>query len=239
MKRHLLVAAMTLVAGSLMAADSSPKDDVTAAAKKLGDNYTWKTTLDFGPNAQFGPLVTDGKMAGDLAWLSSSFGDNSTEAIRQGTNVVVKGEEGWQSAAELGGGGGGGGGGFNPGMRMVRQLQNLKGPGADLVDDISKTKDITMEAGAYTGQLTDEGAKDLGTFRFGGRRGGQPPTDAKGTLKIWVKDGAISKYELKLSGKRTNQNGDENDFETTTTVEIKDVGATKIDVPADAKKKLS
>jgi len=238
MKRHLFAAAITLVAASLMAADSSPKDDATAAAKKLGDNYSWKTSVDLGPNAQFGPLTSEGKMAGDTAWFSQSFGDNSTEGIKQGTNVVIKGEEGWQSASEVGGGGGGGGG-FNPAAGMVRNLQNLKGPGADLVDAISKTKDMTMEAGAYTGALTDDGAKDLATFRFGGRRGGAAPKDAKGTLKVWVKDGAVSKYELKVSGKRTDQNGDEQEFERTTTVNFNDVGSTKITIPDDAKKKLS
>jgi len=56
MKKSILFGALVLMAGSLMAADSSPKDDVTAAAKKLaGDSYSWKQTLDLGPNAPFTP----------------------------------------------------------------------------------------------------------------------------------------------------------------------------------------
>ncbi len=54
MKRNILLAAALLAAGTLLA-DS--KDDVAAAAKALGDkdNYSWKSTLDMGANAQFRP----------------------------------------------------------------------------------------------------------------------------------------------------------------------------------------
>ncbi len=185
-----------------------------------------------------GPIVTDGKMAGDLTWLSSSFQDNTTEAFRMGTNVVFKGDNGWETPPAPGGGGGGGGGGFNPGARIARQLQNVKGPAADVADLVSKAKDITKDGDAYSGDLTTDGAKALATGGFG-RRGGTPPTDGKGSVKFWVKDGMLTKYESKVSGKRTNQNGDETEFERTTTIEYKDIGTTKLNLPDDAKKKLS
>ena len=75
---------------------------------------------------------------------------------------------------------------------------------------------------------------------FGGRRAGKAPEpkNAKGSVKFWIKDGALTKYELKLSG-TVNFNGDDRDIERTTTVEIKDVGATKFEVPDDARKKLT
>jgi hypothetical protein len=59
-------------------------------------------------------------------------------------------------------------------------------------------------------------------------------TDASGAVKFWLKDGLISKYEFKVKG---TING--NARERTTTVEIKDVGTTKLEVPKGAKKKLS
>ena len=42
MKKNILISTMALLAGSLLAADSSPKDDIIAAAKKLADksNYS-------------------------------------------------------------------------------------------------------------------------------------------------------------------------------------------------------
>jgi hypothetical protein len=62
-------------------------------------------------------------------------------------------------------------------------------------------------------------------------------SEAKGSVKFWLKDGTLSKYETKVSGK-INFNGNERDVDRTTTVEIKDVGTTKVEVPEEAKKKL-
>jgi hypothetical protein len=247
MKKSMLISSMALLAGSLLAADSSPKDNVIAAGKKLADggNYSWKTTQDFGPNSQFTPGPTEGKMDKDgLTWLSSSFQDNTMEGFSKGTNhIVVKTDEGWKTSAELGGGGGGGGGGgFNPGAIIARQLQNLKAPAADVQELAGKVKELKKDGDVYSGELTEAGAQSLLMFGFGGRRGGgqapPPPKDAKGSVKIWIKDGAVTKYETKVTGKREFQ-GEEREVERNTTVEIKDVGTTKINAPDEAKKKLS
>ena len=56
-------------------------------------------------------------------------------------------------------------------------------------------------------------------------------------MKFWLKDGSLTKYEFKVKGKM--KFGD-NEFpnERTTTVEIKDLNGTKVEVPEPAKKKL-
>ena len=61
--------------------------------------------------------------------------------------------------------------------------------------------------------------------------------DAKGTLQIWVRDGAMSKMQVHLTGTRTFNDQDQ-PVDQTSTTEIKDVGTTKITVPDEAKKKL-
>src|ERR1039457_4147502 len=130
MKKNMLSGIIGLLAGSLMAADSSPKEDITAAAKKLAEksSYSWKATMDFGPNSQFTPGPTEGKTEKDgFTWLSSTFQDNTSEGVMKGTNVVVKTDEGWKTPGEIGGGGGGGGQ-FNPATFMARRMQNLKTP---------------------------------------------------------------------------------------------------------------
>ena len=246
MKRNLLIGSVVLLAGSLFAADSSPKDDVLAAAKKLAakDNYSWKITSDFGAASQFPALVSDMKTEKDgYTWLSFNWQDNPMEGVMKTTNnIAVKTEEGWKSGKELmADAGGGGGGGFgNPGIMTTRRLQNLRTPAAEVEDLVGKVKELKKDGDAYSGELTPEGANSLLTFGFGGRRGQAPPpaTGAKGSVKFWIKDGVISKYESKASGKREFQ-GEERDVERNTTVEIKDVGTTKISVPEDAKKKLS
>jgi hypothetical protein len=239
MKKTILFSALFLMAGSLLAADSSPKDDATAAAKKLADSsYSWKMTMDLGPNSQFTPGPTEGKVDKDgVTQVSSSFNDNTSIGLVKGKKVVVKTDDGWKTAEELGDGNGG----FDMNTFMVRRLQNLKAPSAELEDLISKSGELKKDGDVISGDLTKEGAEGLLTFGGrgrGGNGGNRPaPKDAKGTLKIWLKDGALAKYETKVTGKVDRQ-GEETAVERTTTTEIKDVGATKIDVPADAKKKL-
>ncbi|HXU76495.1 MAG TPA: hypothetical protein VN794_07995, partial [Methylomirabilota bacterium] len=80
-------------------------------------------------------------------------------------------------------------------------------------------------------------AKSLILF---GRRagGGASASKASGSVKFWVKDGQLAKYQYKVQGTVTF-NGEDREVERTTTVEIKDVGTTKVEVPDEAKKKIS
>ena len=64
-------------------------------------------------------------------------------------------------------------------------------------------------------------------------------TNAKGTAKFWTKDGQLAKYEYNVKGTVAGRDGQERDVDRTTTVEIKDVGSTKVEVPAEAKGKVS
>ena len=53
----------------------------------------------------------------------------------------------------------------------------------------------------------------------------------------WVADGKLTKYQFHVSGSM-DFGGNAMDMDRTTTVTIKDIGTTKIEVPDDAKKKL-
>ena len=245
-----LIACSTLLAAvSLLAAD---KDDVASAAKKLSaaDNYSWTTTTEGGR----GGGSSKGKTQSDgLTWTEMTRGDNSTEAVFKGGKAAVKGEDGWEAVdltatparGGAGGGGGGGGAGGNPGRMMAGMLRNFKAPAAQIEDIIDKTKDITKGDDGYAGDLTEDGAKSLLSFGRGGRRGGAGGgaapaiSNAKGSVKVWLKDGVVTKYVIKVSGTTKNRDGDDMDIDRTTTVEIKDIGATKITVPDEAKTKIS
>lgn len=237
MKKNILFSMMVLAAGSVMAA---PKDDVTAAAKALGDaaNYTWQTTMDFGPNSQFQPGPTDGKTEKDgYTDVKSSFGDNTSEFVRKGTNAAVKTDDGWKAAAELLQGGGGGGG-FDPSTFAARQAQNFQSPAAQAAELAGFAGELKVDGDKITGDLTEAGAKSLLTFR-GGRRGGggNGPSNAKGTVTFWVADGKLTKFQSHVTG-TVNFGGEDRDTDRTTTTTISNVGSTKVDVSDDAKKKL-
>jgi len=232
MKKNLLLGMIALMAGSLFAADSSPKDEVTNAAKKLQgeSSYSWKSSTQFGnfDSTSEGKVEKDG-----TTWLSFSFGDNKTEAALKGKKSALKTDAGWQTtdealaSAEPG-----------PGQFVPRMLQNFKSPAQEAEDYASKTKELKKEGDAYSSDLTEEGAKALLTFR-GGNNNGPGPRNAKGSVKFWLKDGALTKYEVHLQGTISGFNGDDFDIDRTTTVEIKDVGKTKVELPEAAQKKLS
>jgi len=227
MKTHVLFSAMALLAGSLIAADSSAKDDVIAAAKKLGGqaNYSWKTTVVVPESAQFKPGPSEGQTEKDgFTHLTLSFGENTTEAIIKGDKAAVSNPEGgWQSAADLDNAEG-------PGRFLGRIIRNFKVPAAQAEELASATQELKKDGDVFSADLTEAGAK--AQFRFG------TVSNPKGSVKFWVKDGALTKFEFKVTGK-VDFNGNEFDVDRTSTIELKDVGTTKVNVPEEAKKKLS
>jgi hypothetical protein len=230
MKRNMLFSALTLLAGSLLAAD--PKDEVTSAAKKLGDkdNYSWKKTVVVPEGSRFRPGPTEGKAQKEgFTYVTMKFNEATTQVLLKGEKAAVTNPEGeWQSLSEIDTEG--------PGRFVQGMVRNLKTPPVEASELVSHAKDLKMEGDTYSGDLTEEGAKTY--LRF--TRGTDGPTisNAKGSVKFWLKDGVISKYEYKVKGTRTF-NGNDTEVDRATTVEIKDVGTTKVDVPAEAKKKLS
>jgi hypothetical protein len=241
MKSLLVRSTMLLAAASLLAAD---KDDVKSAAQKLAgaDNYSWTTSVE--TSSQFKPGPSHGKTQKDgLVWMDMTMQDNTVEAFAKGGKGAIKTEDGWQPLDFSTNAGGGGGGGRNPARFMAGRLRNFKSPAVQAEDIAGKTKDLAKTADAYTGDLTEEGAKSLLTMG-GGRRGGAGGpapeiSNAKGSAKFWVKEGVITKYQFKVTGTTKNRDGEDVDIDRTTTVEIKDVGTTTITLPDEAKNKMT
>jgi hypothetical protein len=152
-----------------------------------------------------------------------SFGDNTAQFILKGEKAAItKPDGGCQSLAELGTEG--------PGGFWNWMLKNFQAPTAQAAELAAGTKELKRDGDVYSGDLTEAGAK--AQFRFG------TVNNPKGSVKIWLKEGLLIKYEFKVQGKVTF-NDNEMDVDCSTTVEIKDVGTTKISVPDEAKKKLS
>jgi hypothetical protein len=88
-----------------------------------------------------------------------------------------------------------------------------------------------------SGDLTEDGAKALLTFRRGGNGDGPTVANPKGSVTFWIANGKLFKYQHHVTG-TVSFNGNDRDVDRTTTTEIKDVNTTKIEVSDDAKKKL-
>jgi hypothetical protein len=233
MKATVLSAITVLMAGTLFGAESGPKAEVTAAAKMLAEkaNYSWKTTVTVPEGSQFRPGPTEGKTAKDgVSVIKMTFGENTTEAVVQGEKGAMTNRDGeWQSLAEMNNAEG-------PGRFRGAMIRNFKAPAAQAADIVNGTKELKKDGDAYVGELTEEGAKSLLQFGRGG--GGANVSNAKGSAKFWVKDGVLAKMEYKVQGTVSFNNNDR-DVDRTTTVEIKDVGTTKVEIPAGAKSKLN
>ena len=239
-KQIVSLLAMTALALSVRAAEpqATVADAITALKNKA--NYTWSTTSEMA-NSQFPAMTTKGKTEKDgFTFITSEGRNGEIQAIKKGTNGVVKTDDGWQTSAELQSGEQGG-----PGRGFSARLLTALAPAEDAEELLKGVKELKAgDDGLFTADLTEQAAKDRASF-FGRRRPGQggagftppEPKDAKGSVKFWVKDGVLIKLEVKTSAKITFQE-EERDMDRTATTSITDIGSTKVEVPEDAKKKL-
>lgn len=234
MLRTLMFSAAVLMAGVALAADS--KEEITGAASKLADasNYTWKSTTE---NADGGNGATvEGKVDKEgYALVHITFGDNNIDLAVKGGKGAIKTDDGWKTLEEASQGDDDQ---ANRAKFMSRMVQNFKAPAQQAPEIAAETKELKESDGAISGNLTEQGAKNLLLFyRPRGGDNGPEASNAKGTAKFWVKDGALSKYQYHVTG-TVSFNGNDRDVDRTTTLEVSDVGSTKVEVPEDVKKKL-
>ncbi len=227
MKRNLFLGVL-FCASSLIAAESNPKAAIKKAAEQLAaqPNYSWKTTVEAG-GGRFTPGPTEGKTEkSGLTCLSMTRGNNTIEAVIKGSKAAVKRQDTWEAVEEPAAAGQGGG----RGRFLARILRNYKTPVEQAEHLADLAQNLKSTDGMYSGDLNEQGVADLLTS---GRRNAPAPANAKGSVKFWVTDGRLSKLQYALQA-TLNFNGNDVDLNRTTTVEISDVGKTKVDVPAEA-----
>ncbi|HEY2588775.1 MAG TPA: hypothetical protein VGI81_23740 [Tepidisphaeraceae bacterium] len=254
MFRDVLFGCVALVAGSgvVMAA---AQDDAKAATQKLADsqNYSWKTTTQAGGGGGGGRGAggpSEGKIDKEsgVMILTMTRGDNEIQVVKKGDKAVIKTpDNGWKTPAELAQDNNGGQPG--PGRFMGRMVQGMQPPAKAAEELVADVKELTPSSSSdgWSGPLSEEGAKKAMAFGGGRRRGGADNananangpqiSNAKGDVKFYTKDGVLAGYELHVTG-TVDFNGNTRDIDRTTTVQISDVGSTKVEVPDEAKKKL-
>lgn len=235
---------MVVVAASLLLGRAAD-EELDKAAAKAGEmgNYTCTITTkmeggrgDGGGGGGQGLPAVEMNVKPD-APIHLKAGE--IEAFRKGDVLAVKDGETWKRAERPERG-------QEPDRRAMAafRLRGVRAPHEVLKElKSSAFKEVKREDGeggkVFSGELTEEAIKAL---RPQGRRGGggggdRPAPKTTGKAKIWMNgDGAITKYEVNIES--TFKNRDDEDVTTkfTSTVEIKDIGATKYDVPEDAAK---
>lgn len=212
------------------------KEEVTNAARQVGDksNYSWTTSTKEadGSPGRLGPI--EGKAEkGGVTWLSFAVGGLPVEVCMKGEKGAAKALEGWQTFDEIAQTGG-------TAAAVVRFLRSYQAPVAESSGLAGKVNELKEVDGALSGELKEDTIKEMLLFGARRREGQEPPktADAKGSVKFWLKDGALTKYEINVQGKVTVGER-ESEINRTTTVEIKDVGTTKLEVPDEAKQKMT
>jgi len=229
MPRVVIAAALFVLAASVVRAD--PKTELSEAIASLGaqSGYAWTSTpATEGSKSAARQGAVEGKTEkGGSTRIKSSSGDTAYEVGFKGEKIVVNYNGDWLSTAEIG-----------ENVSAVQRLKAFKKPVEEAGELLKKTGSLKKESdGLYAGTLEPEAARDL--FRLLGRRAALAE-EAKGSVKYWVKDGRLSKYEFVVEGRITSgEEKKEVDLRRTTTVEIQEVGATKVIFPDEAKKKLS
>ncbi len=236
MKRALIIGIIGLLAHTLSAAESNPQEKVATATKQLGDklNYSWTTSTKEadGSQGRMGPI--EGKAAKDgVTYLSFTISEVPVEVYMNGQKGTAKALEGWQSFDDISQTSG-------TAAAIVRYLRSYKAPAAESAGLATKVNELKEADGVLAGELKEEAVKELLLRGARRRDGDEAPkiADAKGSIKFWMKDGALTKYESNIQGKVTAGDRD-TDVNRTITVEIKDAGTTKVEVPAEAKEKMT
>ena len=137
-----------LIAGSLLAANAAPKDDVIAAAKKLGrTSYSWNSTSTHlerggpgGPEGGGGPGgpppgggAIEGKASQDgVIAVSMALREGAVEVIKQGGKTVFNSGQSWEAAGDPADAGPG------PDGFIAMMAQSITAPAAEAQDLAAK-----------------------------------------------------------------------------------------------------
>jgi hypothetical protein len=240
MKPNIIIALGLLTAGSALAADTNLTDQAKSAIIKLKaqTNYSWTAKIEL-PGMPFTPSPMEGKTQKEgFTMVSQDMNDNTIEVVLKGDKLAVKLQDGWQL---VGASAAGAGDAPDFGVMIGQWLARNKTAGDEAESLLKNAKELKSgDAGLLSGDLTEVGAKALLSF---GPRGADAanagPKNAKGSVKFWLKDGELTKFESHVQGTTAfGPDQEERDVDMTRTVEIKDIGTTKVEVPAEAKQKL-
>jgi hypothetical protein len=231
MKKSATLLVTLLTAGSAIAADPGTSTKVEDAIARLqaASNYSWTTIMKI-PDMPFepGPLKGRAERTG-RAIVTQQFNENTFEAAFKGEKIAVSSQGQWESIEQA-----------DEQTAMMGSWLTNSGAAAEEAAKLLKcVKDLKAVDDALVGDLTPDGAREILTLHP--RTGNAPPApkNTTGSVKFWLKDGSLVKFEAHFQGiSAFNPDQEERSFEITRTVEIRDVGTTKLDLPDDAAKIL-
>jgi putative heme-binding domain-containing protein len=229
-----------------------PGDDakaaLTAAVAKLGASpgYSWTTTVAVDADGPWGDLlgagITTGQTEqGGFTRVQMPTGSGRLEFVTRNGKAAVVDEGNWmtleQAAARNRPGQP-----FGPrGGSIPALVNNFRLPTGQAARFIEKATAFRREGDTITATLSPETARDLlaaeSPFPFRRRRGGAPDSaikDPSGSVTFRIVDGALIEFAVKLAGSQRIFDIDIK-LDRTSTTKPSALGATKVEVPDDAR----
>ncbi|HVR83687.1 MAG TPA: hypothetical protein VMU54_05200 [Planctomycetota bacterium] len=239
-RRIALLPALLAMTVGAQAAPRDAKEDLKAAIHKLSqaENYSWSIlSTNSGDTAdKYGFASGEGRIErGGLAWLRTQESP-PVEVVVKGGKTAVRLDDGWALEQELTGAGAVR---RHPNLAAVRSLKSRPRPAAEANELLKLVKDLSTGVdGYFTSELTPEGVKELlhKSLRTTGRAA--EVSSPTGSLAFWVRDGSLTKYEVRLRGTVTFSSPRPSTWnaDQVVTVSLFEVGTSKIDVPGDVRK---
>lgn len=233
--KNLLVASLFSLAP--VVGQATPLDDIASAAQQLAaaSNYSWSTAAfaSTGVTYGFGPTTGQAEKGG-YAVTTVETRNGKSYTVRKGDAFIFSdGSGAWMTIQDLypelaksgsdagrGSGGGPGGAGILPAEEVTALAASVK--------------QLKVADGVIFGNLSDQAVSQRLAYP-----GGPAPKNATGTVKFWLKDHALAKYEVRVKGDVTGRDGAARFIDRTATTEITKIGTTQVFVPDGAKNKIS
>lgn len=90
-------------------------------------------------------------------------------------------------------------------------------------------RNVRREGDAIVGELSIESVARELTFGYG------EPSNVSGWIRVWIKDGALQRYQVHREGTVRDRNGSRR-FDATTEVLFSNIGSTEVVVPPDVRR---
>jgi hypothetical protein len=220
-----------------IAPGGDPVSDVQDATKKFAaaDDYSWTC---IGRRGLGGDEVVDGKTQNGVIAQAVTFRNNTSSVLIKGDNAVVKTVFGWTPADVIINATPNYGNRNTPNLNFYPAYltKGYKAPAVVVAGLLNYLQNIRVTADGYSADLAADGAAQLlmHTRTYNLDRTAVPKiSDATGTIKLSIADGALTGYEAHASGTSTFGTSGRA-VDQTFIVQIKDVGSTTVDVPPDA-----
>lgn len=229
--------ASNLSLATMPLASAAPRRSSRAGGTRASASGTSIATVVFEGSEKYVVQAEDGwKKPEDLA-ATGERGDPRRGGY--GGPPGVGGFPGGGGPRARGSRGRGPGGGEGGPETSYSNLQNtLSRPHEEIAIIVAGASDLKVSDDVVTGTLSETAAALL--LVHAGQKN-ITPRRATGTVRLWVKNGALQKYETHLQGTLAVEGRDgrrEVTVNQTATTTLSEVGTTKLEVPEEAKKKL-